>query len=174
MLLDSSTVITPSLPTFSMASAISSPMAGSAAETAATCAMASLDSTGLEILPISSTATSTAPWIPFFSSIGFAPAATFLKPSLIMICASRVAVVVPSPATSLVLEATSFTTCAPMFSTPSASSISLAMVTPSLVISGDPKDLLMSTLRPFGPKVIFTVFASWSTPACNFLLASSP
>ena len=60
-LLDSSTVMTPSFPTFSMASAISSPIFSSAAETAATWAMDSLVSTGFAILPISSTATSTAP-----------------------------------------------------------------------------------------------------------------
>ena len=110
MLFDSSTVITPSLPTFSIASAISSPILGSAAETAATCAIDSFVSTLCASLAISSTATSTAPWIPFLSSIGLAPAATFLKPSLTMICARSVAVVVPSPATSLVLEATSLTT----------------------------------------------------------------
>ena len=44
--LDSSMVITPSLPTRSIASAIKSPMAGSPEETAATWAMASLDKTG--------------------------------------------------------------------------------------------------------------------------------
>jgi hypothetical protein len=44
--------------------------------------------------------------------------------------ASTIAVVVPSPATSLVCIETSRTTCAPMFSKRSKSSISLAMVTP--------------------------------------------
>ena len=39
--------------------------------------------------------------------MGFAPAARFFRPSRIMACASRVAVVVPSPATSLVLVETS-------------------------------------------------------------------
>src|SRR6266702_3342587 len=48
-----------------------------------------------------------------------------------MACASMVAVVVPSPATSEVFEATSRTICAPMFSSASRSSISLATVTPS-------------------------------------------
>jgi hypothetical protein len=47
-------------------------------------------------------------------------------------------VVVPSPATSDVWLATSFTICAPMFSSASVSSISFATVTPSLVIVGDP------------------------------------
>ncbi len=42
---DSSTVMTPSLPTLSMASAIISPISGSAAEMEATWAICSLDST---------------------------------------------------------------------------------------------------------------------------------
>src|SRR5262249_39129442 len=50
-----------------------------------------------------------------------------------------VLVVVPSPATSLVLLATSRTIWAPMFSNLSASSISLATATPSLVMRGAPK-----------------------------------
>ena len=171
---DSSTVITPSLPTCSIASDISSPIVASAAETAATCAIASFVSTGVAIFLMFSTATSVAPCIPFLIIIGFAPAATFLKPSLIIDCARSVAVVVPSPATSFVLLATSLTTCAPIFSTASSSSISLAIVTPSFVISGEPNFLSKRTFLPFGPSVILTVSASLSTPACNFLLASSP
>src|SRR3979411_1651771 len=81
-----------------------------------------------------------------------------------MACASTVAVVVPSPATSEVLEATSFTIWAPMFSNLFSSSISLATVTPSLVIVGGPKDFSMTTLRPFGPSVTFTASASVLTP----------
>src|SRR5262249_16194276 len=64
-----------------------------------------------------------------------------------------VAVVVPSPAWSEVLEATSRTICAPMFSNLSSSSISLAAVTPSLVMRGAPNDLPSRTLRPLGPSV---------------------
>ena len=48
--LDSSTVMTPSLPTFSIASAISSPISASLAETEATCAMDSLSSTIFAVL----------------------------------------------------------------------------------------------------------------------------
>ena len=59
-------------------------------------------------------------------------------PSVKIERASTVAVVVPSPATSEVLEATSLTICAPMFSNLSSSSISLATVTPSLVTVGAP------------------------------------
>jgi hypothetical protein len=53
--------------------------------------------------------------------------------------ARTVAVVVPSPAMSLVLLATSLTIWAPMFSNLSSSSISLATVTPSLVTVGSPR-----------------------------------
>ena len=75
-------------------------------------------------------------------------------------CASTVAVVVPSPATSEVFEATSRTIWAPMFSNLFESSISLATVTPSLVIVGAPKLFSITTLRPLGPSVTFTAFAS--------------
>ena len=51
-----------------------------------------------------------------------------------------------------------------MFSNLSVSSISLATVTPSLVMRGAPNDLSSTTLRPFGPSVTFTAFASVSTP----------
>src|SRR6056297_1986639 len=78
--------------------------------------------------------------------------------------ASTVAVVVPSPATVLVLVATSFTICAPTFSTRFFSSISLATVTPSFVMTGEPYNFSMMTLRPFGPRVTFTALASVSTP----------
>ena len=81
---------------------------------------------------------STARSMPRLRSIGFIPAATPRAPSRTIAAASTVAVVVPSPATSLVLDATSRTICAPMFSNLSESSISLATVTPSLVIRGAP------------------------------------
>ena len=54
--------------------------------------------------------------MPRFTAIGLAPAATVFAPSRKIAWASTVAVVVPSPATSEVLEATSRTICAPMFS----------------------------------------------------------
>ena len=38
------------------------------------------------------------------------------------------------------------------------------MVTPSLVIKGEPNDFSRTTLRPFGPKVTLTVSAKISTP----------
>ena len=84
------------------------------------------------------TTASTAMSTPRFRSIGFIPAATALAPSRTIAWARTVAVVVPSPALSLVLEATSRTICAPIFSNLSSSSISLATVTPSLVMRGAP------------------------------------
>src|SRR5579872_313115 len=90
-----------------------------------------------------------------------------------MACARTVAVVVPSPATSLVLEATSRTICAPRFSRPSCSSISLATVTPSLVIVGEPHFFSRTTLRPLGPSVTRTALATFSTPRSRALRASS-
>ena len=90
-----------------------------------------------------------------------------------MAWASTVAVVVPSPAMSEVLLATSRTIWAPMFSRESLSSISLATVTPSLVIVGDPNFLSRTTLRPFGPSVTLTQLASWSMPARMVCLAAS-
>src|SRR5881296_2348363 len=79
-----------------------------------------------------------------------------------MAWARTVAVVVPSPAMSEVLDATSFSIWAPMFSQESLSSISLATVTPSLVRVGLPNFLSMTTFRPFGPSVTLT--------ACDIVL----
>src|SRR5947199_7153713 len=161
----SSTVITPSLPTFSIASAIFSPMSSSPfAEIAATCLISFRPDDGIESFLSSCTTVSTAFSMPRFKDIGFAPAVTDFRPSRKMACASTVAVVVPSPARSEVLVATSFTIWAPMFSISSSSSISLATVTPSLVTVGLPNFLSMTTLRPLGPRVTLTASASWSTP----------
>ena len=135
----SSTVITPSLPTFFMASARNLPISASPlAEMVPTWAISSLDVTFFEFFFRSSTTASTARSTPRFRSIGFMPAATALAPSRTIAWASTVAVVVPSPAWSEVRDATSRTICAPMFSNLSSSSISLATVTPSLVMRGAP------------------------------------
>ncbi len=71
-------------------------------------------------------------------SMGSSPAATYFMPSLTIACASTVAVVVPSPAVSEVLAATSRAICAPRFSKRSSSSISLATTTPELITVGGP------------------------------------
>src|SRR6185437_1948996 len=84
-----------------------------------------------------------------------------------------VAVVVPSPATSEVFDATTLTSLAPMFSKGSGSSISFDTVTPSLVTVGPPNDLLRITLRPVGPSVVPTARARMSTPSSIFRRAAS-
>ena len=162
----SSTVITPSFPTFSKASVINLPIVSSLlAEILATWSIFS------DALPISTdcplrafTTESTALSIPLFKSIGFAPAATFFKPSVTIDWARIVAVVVPSPARSFVFDATSFTIWAPIFSRLSLSSISFATVTPSFVTCGAPKDFPIITFLPLGPKVTLTALARASTP----------
>ena len=170
---DSSTVMTPSLPTLSMASAIISPISVSAAEIDATWAICSLESVSLAMPCRRSTAASTPASMPFFSDIGLAPAATLRRPSWTMAQARTVAVVVPSPATSSVFLATSLTSSAPMRSKGSSSSISLAMETPSLVIVGAPHFLSRTTLRPLGPRVTRTASASLFMPVSSARRASS-
>ena len=143
-----------------------SPIASSPfAEIVPTCAIAVLSFVGFDSERNPSTALPTALSMPRFRSIGFIPAATAFNPSRIIACASTVAVVVPSPATSEVFDATSFTICAPMFSNLSSSSISFATDTPSFVTVGAPKLFSSTTLRPFGPRVTFTALARMFTPA---------
>src|ERR687895_1017257 len=157
--------MTPSLPTLFMASAITSPMVGSLlAAMVPTWAISLGSLVGLE-RPFSSAVTaSTALSIPRLRVIGSWPAATSLTPSANIWRARTVAVVVPSPATSEVLLATSLTIWAPMFSNLSSNSTSLATVTPSLVTLGAPKDLSNTTFLPLGPSVTVTASASILTP----------
>src|SRR5690242_10818493 len=174
-LLASSTVMTPSLPTFFIASARKEPISASPlAEMVPTWAISSFDVTFFELALRCSTIASTARSMPRLRSIGFMPAATAFEPSLTIAWASTVAVVVPSPAKSDDFDATSRTICAPMFSNLSSSSISLATVTPSLVMRGAPNDLSSTTLRPFGPSVTFTALARMSTPRSMRSRASTP
>src|SRR5271165_1457649 len=172
--LASSTVMTPSLPTFFIASARKRPISASPlAEMVPTCAISSFELTFLEFFCRSATTASTARSTPRLRSIGFMPAATPLDPSRTIAWASTVAVVVPSPAWSDVFDATSRTIWAPMFSNLSSSSISLATVTPSLVMRGEPHDLSSTTLRPFGPSVTRTAWARVSTPRSILSRAST-
>ncbi len=115
--LASSTVMTPSLPTFFIASASIRPISLSPlAEIVPTCAISSLVETFFERLAMSATIAATARSMPRRRSIGFMPAATARTPSCTSAWARIVAVVVPSPASVLVLLATSLTIWAPMFS----------------------------------------------------------
>ncbi len=142
---DSSTVITPSLPTLSKASAMRWPISASRAEMVATLAMSSVSSTSRASSRRRSLTASTAASMPRFRPTGLAPDATARRPSWTSAWASTVAVVVPSPATSLVLVATSLASWAPRFSYGSVSSTSLATVTPSLVMVGAPHFLSSTT-----------------------------
>src|SRR5271156_3123568 len=162
---DSSTLTTPSWPTLVMASPPNLPICSSRDDTVATCAIPFLPDTGVADASSASDSASAALPIPEPSAIGLAPAATLRSPPLMMACASTVAVVVPSPATSLVLVATDFTSWAPRFSNGSSRSISRATVTPSLVTVGPPKALASTTCRPRGPSVTRTASASLFTPA---------
>src|SRR6185312_16874375 len=170
----SSTVITPSLPTFSIASAMVLPIDSSAfAEIVPTWAMFLESLQGLESFFSSSVQVKTALSMPRLTSIGLRPEATAFRPSRMIACARTVAVVVPSPASSDVLDATSFTICAPMFSNLSLSSTSFATDTPSLVIVGAPKLFSSTALRPLGPRVALTALARMFTPLNMRARASS-
>ena len=144
------------------------------AEMEPTCAISLEVVVALEAFFSCSTRAITALSMPRFRSIGFMPAATYFMPSRTMAWASTVAVVVPSPAMSLVLEATSLTICAPMFWSLSFSSISLATDTPSLVTVGAPKERSSTTLRPLGPRVTLTALARMFTPSTMRARASPP
>ena len=74
------------------------------------------------------------------------------------------AVVVPSPALSLVLEATCSISFAPKLEKGFSISISFATVEPSLTTSGEPNFLSITTFFAFGPIVTFTAFATEFTP----------
>ena len=80
--LPSSTVMTPSLPTFSIASAMMLPMVSSPlAEMVPTWAISFLSLVGLLSFFSSATTVSTARSMPRLSSIGLWPAATSFRPS---------------------------------------------------------------------------------------------
>ena len=108
------------------------------AEIVATLEMASFPLTSVEVAFNSLVINSTAWSMPRFIWVGLTPDSTFLNPYSKIALARMVAVVVPSPASSLVLLATLFTRLAPMLTDLSGISIALATVTPSLVILGLP------------------------------------
>src|SRR5258708_1901092 len=112
--------------------------------------------------------------MPRLTSTGLAPSPIACMPCRTIPCAITVAVVVPSPTMSLVLIAASLTSCAPMFSNWFFRWISRAMVTPSLVTTGEPVIFSRITLRPLGPSVDFTASASWSTPDWSSSRADAP
>lgn len=101
--LPSYTVMVPCSPTFSIKDAIKLPISVSPlAEIVATLAIYYFYLTGIDIPFNYLIISSTAMLIPLLNSVGFIPAATFLQPSLQIALVSTAAVVVPSPASSLV------------------------------------------------------------------------
>mmetsp|Transcript_94599 Transcript_94599/g.271342 ORF Transcript_94599/g.271342 Transcript_94599/m.271342 type:complete len:237 (+) Transcript_94599:1128-1838(+) len=176
MVLPSDTVMVPSLPTFSKAAVIMSPICLSPfAAMVATLRMLSGESIMIACAARSSKTAFVAASMPLLISMGFIPAATALQPSRKMARASTVAVVVPSPAWSLVLLATVFTNCAPMLIMGHAfKSMDLATVTPSLVTFGAPQDCSMTTFLPFGPMVTATASAKRLQPSSIKARASLP
>mmetsp|Transcript_46071 Transcript_46071/g.73775 ORF Transcript_46071/g.73775 Transcript_46071/m.73775 type:complete len:344 (-) Transcript_46071:256-1287(-) len=156
---------TPSAPTFSMASAIMAPISSLLpAEMDATALMSELPLMGLASSSSLSVRKRRVLSMPFLMEMGLAPAVTDCRPRRIISRASTDAVVVPSPAESLVRPATSLMSCAPAFSTGSGSVMARAMVTPSLITWGMPNFSSSTTLRPRGPSVTDTASASWSMP----------
>src|SRR3954463_15653106 len=172
---ESSTVTTPPVPTVYSALATTSPIVSSSlAEIDATRRKSSSVRIGCATAARGSTSRATARSMPRLTSTGLPPFPIAAMPCLTIASASTIAVVVPSPTVSLVLIAASLTSCAPMFSNGSRRWISRAMVTPSLVTSGEPVIRSRMTLRPLGPSVLFTEAASCSTPACSRCRASAP
>ena len=162
--LASSTVMTPSLPTFCIASAIILPIDLSPlAAIEPTWATSDESLIFFERLAMSLMASATARSMPRLMSIGFMPAATSWRPSRTMASARRWRwwcrrrrVIGLRGDFADHLRAHVFEL--------SSSSISLATVTPSLVTRGAPNDLSRMTLRPLGPSVTLTALARMSTP----------
>src|SRR5271169_6067229 len=170
---DSSAVITPSPPTLSIASATSSPIAGSlCAEIVATWAFSLRVPTSRDILRSASMAAFAPRSSPRFRSIALAPATTLRTPSAKIVCARMVEVLVPSPTASPVFSAAWRNTWAPRFSSGSFKSNSLAMVTPSLQTIGDPQFFWINTDFDFGPNVTRTASQSCVAPRKIFSRAA--
>mmetsp|Transcript_38045 Transcript_38045/g.89058 ORF Transcript_38045/g.89058 Transcript_38045/m.89058 type:complete len:369 (+) Transcript_38045:784-1890(+) len=132
----SSTVVDPSMPTLSMASASKPPISQSLHEIAAICWYCSRVDTGIAASRILDTKNGAALSRPLRSAMALAPADTYFRPRCTIACVSTVAVVVPSPARESVLDAACSSRLTPIFSIGSASCTSEAMVTPSLTTRG--------------------------------------
>ena len=102
---------------------------------------------------------------PFFNSLSI---------SLISVQANTVAVVVPSPASSTVLDAPCLNILIPVLMNGSALSTSLATETPSFVIRPLSIKVEIITVLPFGPNVQATGVNNSCAAANNAFLASLP
>ena len=134
----SSTMVAPFEPTRLKQLAIVRPMPSLPVAIVAMLRMSSSLSTGFAICFTSAASSLDAFCKPRCSAIAFAPEATRRRPSVTSACVSTVDVVVPSPARWSVLLATSTSSFAPTLAFISSSSMSRAMVTPSLTTSGTP------------------------------------
>ncbi len=171
----SSTVMTPSRPTASTASEMSAPISSSLFDAiVATCLIVSLVSTGTARSLRDSTTASMASSKPALSSTGLDPDSMLSSPLWHRLWARIEAVEVPSPALSWVLLATSWISLAPILAKGSPSSMSLAMVTPSLMMEGLPHDFSRTTVLAAGPRVTLTALATVSIPSSSFSRASAP
>ena len=135
--------------------------------------MSSAVAMGRERSLSSSTTTSTALSIPLFSSVGLFPFLIYCWAASKIALVRTVDVVVPSPASTLVLADACLTICAAAFSTGSSRSTNFATVTPSLVIIGILPFSCKITFRPLGPRVDATLSAKTLTPFKILLCSSS-
>mmetsp|Transcript_8052 Transcript_8052/g.23149 ORF Transcript_8052/g.23149 Transcript_8052/m.23149 type:complete len:335 (+) Transcript_8052:324-1328(+) len=135
---DSSTTVDPVSPTLSAAWAMMRPISKDPEAMLATLFKSSIPETGVASSLTLSLTKVAAFRIPRLRATGLMPAVTALIPLFTIAFVMIVDVVVPSPALESLLEATSWMRRAPTFSSGSLRLISLAIVTPSLTISGAP------------------------------------
>ncbi len=162
-------VITPSLVTFSIASATICLLSSLAAEIAATLAIWSFPHDFWLILRLLLQQLSVAFFIPFLkrSGLHLLPGSSCLRLHCLCQNGSGCCTITSN---IICLVATSFNSCAPMFSNASPSSISFAIVTPSFVMSGAPKGFVENNVSSFRSdryangisKFIYTSFKSFS------------
>ena len=116
----------------------------------------------------------TALSIPLLSSTGGTPEVMYFCALFNIALAKTVEVVVPSPASKLVFAAACFIICAPTFSKGSSSSINLATVTPSFVITGLLPALAKITFLPLGPYDDASLSANVLAPFNTFCCKDGP
>ncbi len=136
-----------------MPSATTFPISSFCAEMVATCSSSLSSLTGIAIRSSSLVMALTAFSMPIRRLMEDAPATMFLWASDAMAYPRTVAVVVPSPAWSLVLLAASFNNSQPIDSNRSFKTVSRLTPTPSWITIGGPYSLQIATLVARGPRV---------------------
>lgn len=104
---------------------------------------------------------------------GFVPFCSSDRPCFAIAQVRQVVVVVQSPTSLFVFSAASLIMDAQIFSTGSCKLISLAIVTPSFVTTGDLSNLPRTAFLPQGPIEDITAVETIFIPSNNFLRASS-